>query len=209
MPRIAPDSASLIQYFQVYSYMLRRRLPWGKSASKSRSGSYFSSSSSSELLLVLLEDSSRSGSLFTFTGFTSESLRRVDPHCHGLMQFSSTSLFLSAYIKKLSEASIRAVFGTSLISNLLTRIFNPGVGSPGFRSSVTTSDMVIRSASRGSEGTLFFSSLMVWTISSAPCRVVGKNTGTGTWRGQGIKLISNHITDLQVYLYSLRKFVFN
>lgn len=55
---------------------------------------------------------------------------------------------------------------------------------PGFCSSAIISAMESRSASSGSEGTLFFSSLMLWMICSAPCRVVGRNTGTGTWRGQ-------------------------
>lgn len=61
---------------------------------------------------------------------------------------------------------------------------------PGFWSSAIISAMQSRSASRGSEGILFWSSLIAWMICSAPCRVVGRNTGTGTWTGQ----INNHTT---------------
>lgn len=48
-----------------------------------------------------------------------------------------------------------------------------------------------------SEVTLFFSSLMLSIISSAPCRVVGRNTGTGTCT----KLFDQYLDGLDSYLY--------
>jgi len=70
----------------------------------------------------------------------------------------------------------------------------------GFSSSscAITSAIAIRSASRGSEGTLALSSLMVFTICSAFCSVVGRNTGTGTWKHQN-ELEINRV-GLSIYL---------
>ncbi len=90
--------------------------------------------------------------------------------CHKAAKWEPTAVMLQTQVESCQREMTPNMF---LLEHL------------GFSSSCAiTSAIAIRSASRGSEETLALSSLMVFTICSAFCSVVGRNTGTGTWKNQ-------------------------
>lgn len=162
-----------IELFMIYEWLMSLEpqwLPWGKSVSRSRLGSYFSSSSSSSSEL-LLEDSCPPDSFLTFTVFTSVTQSQADINW-------KSSYWVGK--NKHSDVSIKLI--ASRVEKLKSFVFSTTEGNlsctivPSFWSSLSFSVTGCRS-----EVTLFLSSLMLSMISSAPCRVVGRNTGTGTW----------------------------